>query len=262
MATIEQARPTQQQDAARQGAQSKWRKRLKRGGALAICVIVAYHAVFIVRVWHLRNANPLTTNLIEARAKEVSAHGIMPTREQAWVGYDQISPHLVRAVIVAEDPWFHYHSGVDLMSIKKAFRKNWQAGRIVQGGSTINQQLAKNLFLSTSKSPLRKLHEAVIALEMGQILGKRRVMELYLNVIEWGDGIYGAEAAAHHYFNTSAATLNPQQAAFLAAVLPNPRAGQTPTNSTDSVRARTYAIVMHMERFQLIIDGNAGKSSK
>lgn len=235
---------------------------MKRGGALIICVIVVYHAVFVVRVWRLRNANPPTTNLIKERANEASARGITPTREQAWVGYDQISPHLVRAVIVAEDPWFHYHSGVDLMSIKKALQKNWQARRIVQGGSTINQQLAKNLFLSTSKNPLRKLHEAVIALEMEQILGKRRVMELYLNVVEWGDGIYGAEAAAHHYFDTSAATLNPQQAAFLAAVLPNPREGQTPTNSTDRVRARAYAIVMQMEKFQLIIDGKAGKSSE
>jgi monofunctional glycosyltransferase len=144
-----------------------------------------------------------------------------------WVEYQRISSHLKRAVIAAEDSRFLEHEGFDWEGIEAAVQKNLKKGRIVAGGSTISQQLAKNLFLSPSRNPLRKVQEAVITVMIEQLWSKRRILEVYLNVIEWGNGIYGAEAAARRYYKTSAAGLGPGQAAHLAAMIPNPRYYET-----------------------------------
>lgn len=262
MAADTQAITAQKEDGGERASERRaWRKWLKRVFLAALALTVAYHALILFRVFRLRGTNPSSTAFIEARAGTRDARGEPAKREQVWVDYDRVSPHLVRAVIAAEDPWFNYHSGIDLVSVKRAAQVNWREKRIVQGGSTISQQLARNLFLSASRNPVRKLHEALIALEMTQVLGRRRVLEIYLNVVEWGDGVYGAEAAAQHYFNTSAASLNLRQAAFLAAILPNPREGNTPDQSSEKVRRRTDALVEQVERFAHVIDGNSGQDS-
>ncbi len=141
-----------------------------------------------------------------------------------WVGYGQISPHLKRAVVAAEDGKFLQHNGFDWQGIRNAMQKNLQSGKAAAGGSTISQQLAKNLFLSPSKNYLRKVQEAIITVMIEATWDKRRILEVYLNVVEWGDGVFGAEAAARRHYNTSAAGLSAYQSARMAVMLPNPRA--------------------------------------
>ena len=141
----------------------------------------------------------------------------------AWVPYARISGHLKRAIVAAEDAKFADHEGFDWEAMQKAWEKNQKRGKVVAGGSTISQQLAKNLFLSGSRTPWRKAQEAMITVMMESVMDKRRILEIYLNVIEWGDGVFGAEAAARHYYGVSAAALTPAQAARLAAMVPNPR---------------------------------------
>ena len=140
-----------------------------------------------------------------------------------WVDYNHISPNLKRAVIASEDSKFNDHEGFDWQGIEKAYEKNLKKGKIVAGGSTISQQLAKNLFLSSKRTPWRKGEEAIITVMLEKMLSKQRILEIYLNVIEWGNGIFGAEAASRHYFKTSAVNLSAPQAAKLAAMVPNPR---------------------------------------
>jgi monofunctional biosynthetic peptidoglycan transglycosylase len=151
---------------------------------------------------------------------------------QKWVPYAQISPNLKRALIAAEDAKFADHEGFDWDGIEAAFEKNLKQGAYVAGGSTISQQLAKNLFLSSKKTPWRKLEEAAITVMLEKVLDKRRIFEIYLNVIEWGNGVFGAEAAARYYFHTSAARLSAGQAAKLAAMVPNPRYYDEHRNAT------------------------------
>src|SRR5207248_116952 len=151
------------------------------------------------------------------------ARGKTPRHIQHWLSYKSMSPNLTRAVLVAEDDLFWQHEGVDLEQLQESLEADWTRGRFVRGGSTITQQLAKNLYLSPSKNPVRKLREWIIARRLEAELKKARILELYLNVIEWGDGIYGAEAAAHTYFQTSASQLGPDESALLAGAIINPR---------------------------------------
>jgi monofunctional glycosyltransferase len=171
----------------------------------------------------LRTSNPATTAFIELRASEARAKGKSPRRVQQWVSYKNISRNLTRAVLVAEDDAFWQHEGVDVEQLQESLEADWARGRIVRGGSTITQQLAKNLYLSPSKNPLRKLKELIIARRLEAELPKSRILELYLNVIEWGDGIYGAEAAARTYFHEGASALGPSESAMLAGAIVNPR---------------------------------------
>jgi monofunctional biosynthetic peptidoglycan transglycosylase len=161
------------------------------------------------------------------------------------VPYERISANLKRAVVAAEDAKFSEHEGFDWEGIQKALEKNQKKGRIVAGGSTISQQLAKNLFLSASKTPWRKAQEAVITLMLEAVLDKRRILEIYLNVVEWGNGVFGAEAAARHYYGTSAAQVSAEQAARLAVLLPNPRKfGRLP--NSPYLAARSQVILGRM----------------
>ena len=140
-----------------------------------------------------------------------------------WAPYNLISPHLKRAVITAEDAKFIKHNGFDYEAMQMAYKKNLSKRKIVAGGSTISQQLAKNLFLSTERTPWRKIEEAIITLMIENVMNKRRILEIYLNIIEWGNNVFGAKAAALHYYNISASSLSAKQSSQLAAMIPNPR---------------------------------------
>src|SRR5207302_6743983 len=186
--------------------------------------LLSYLYLTLPDVRPLKTENPTTTAWMELRDREAAANGRSPRRVQRWVSYNHVSPNLKRAVLVAEDDAFWQHEGIDFEQLQLSLEKDWARGRFLRGGSTITQQLAKNVYLSPSKNPLRKLRELMIARRLEAELTKARIFELYLNVIEWGDGIYGAEAAARHYFQMSAASLGPAESAMLAAAIVNPRA--------------------------------------
>jgi monofunctional biosynthetic peptidoglycan transglycosylase len=167
--------------------------------------------------------DPGMTSFMSQRLDELQEKDPRAELKRWWVPYPRISPHLKRAVVAAEDDKFVDHEGFDWEGMQKALEKNQKKGRVVAGGSTISQQLAKNLFLSASKTPLRKVQEAVITVMIEALWDKRRILEVYLNSVEWGQGIFGAEAAARRYYGSSAAALGAEQAARLAVMLPAPR---------------------------------------
>lgn len=224
----------------------RWRKWVKIVLAVAVCAALFYHLLIVINIFRLKGTNPEMTAVMKQRASESADRGEAPKHDQNWVAYERISPNLVRAVLAGEDSRFFDHSGFDWEEIKKAVEKDWQEGKFKRGASTISQQLAKNLFLSTSKNPVRKLHEAAITWEMERILGKRRILEIYLNVIEWGDGIYGAEAAAQHYFKSPASALSADQAAFLSAIIPSPNGAFNPSKHRRRVDRRRGLILRLM----------------
>ena len=170
--------------------------------------------------------------------------------QQQWVPYDKISSHLKRAILVSEDDRYVDHEGFDWDGIQKAMDKNQKKGKVVAGGSTISQQLAKNLFLSGERSILRKGEEALITLMMERLLDKERILDIYLNVIEWGDGVFGAEAASRHYFGVTAAQLSREQAAKMAAMVPRPRFYDRNRNAPWLLK-KTQIILERMPRAQL-----------
>lgn len=202
-------------------------KRLGRGlkyGLLAVIgLILAYQLWLLGWVLYWGQFNPGTTRFMSIRLAELREKKPDAQLQKQWVPYNRISPHLKRAIIAAEDAKFVDHEGFDWDGIQKAMEKNQKKGRFVAGGSTITQQLAKNLFLSPNRSMLRKGEEALITLMIEALWDKQRIFEVYLNVIEWGNGVFGAEAAARHYYGLAAAQLTPEQAAKLAGMVPNPR---------------------------------------
>jgi monofunctional biosynthetic peptidoglycan transglycosylase len=191
-------------------------------GALALAV-VAINVWFAAHIWWWSDHPVGETAFMAYRMDELRAKSPRAELHYKWVPYDRISNNLKRAMVAAEDAKFVDHSGFDWDGIQTAIDKNERRGRVVAGGSTITQQLAKNLFLSPEKSYVRKGEEAVVSVLLEAILSKQRILEIYLNVIEWGNGVFGAEAAARKYFGVSAAQLSPEQAARLAAMAPNPR---------------------------------------
>jgi monofunctional glycosyltransferase len=186
----------------------------------------------------LAHDNPGPTALMRQRQREAEKAGRPARRSQAWAPISRMSRHLIHAVLAAEDQKFFGHEGVDWEAVKESVEANRKAGRFARGGSTITQQLAKNLYFGTSKTPQRKLRELIVARWLEQELTKRRILELYLNVIEWGDGIYGAEAAARAWAGKSAAALEPSEAAQLAAMIPNPRRLNPRVNAARASRAQ------------------------
>ena len=189
----------------------------------AAFALLAYAYLTLPDVRPLKTSNPPTTAFMDLRDREARAKGKAPRRLHRWVSYSRISADLKRAVLVAEDDAFWQHEGVDFDQLQESLETDWARGRFARGGSTITQQLAKNLYLSPSKNPVRKLRELVIARRLEAELKKSRILELYLNVIEWGDGLYGVESASRVYFKKSAAELGPSEAALLAAAIANPR---------------------------------------
>lgn len=175
--------------------------------------------------------DPGSTHFMEIRMAELREKKPDAQLQKQWVPYERISIHLKRAIIAAEDAKFNDHEGFDWDGIQKAMEKNQKKGRFVAGGSTISQQLAKNLFLSPKRSLFRKGEEAIITLMIEALWDKQRILEVYLNVIEWGNGVFGAEAAARHYYGVGAAQLGPEQAARLAGMVPSPRYYDTHRNA-------------------------------
>jgi monofunctional biosynthetic peptidoglycan transglycosylase len=185
--------------------------------------VLGYSYLTLPDVRSLSKTNPSSTAFIELRAREARSAGKAVRRVQIWIPYSRVSQHLKRAVLVAEDDAFWEHEGIDVEQLRRSLEVDLAKGSAVRGGSTITQQLAKNLYLSPSRNPLRKIRELIIARRLEAELPKARIFELYLNVIEWGDGIWGAEAASRTYFRTSASSLSPSQAALLAGAIVNPR---------------------------------------
>ena len=200
---------------------SLWKAFCYTLGILFIALLL-YQAWFAVHIWYWVDHNPTSTSFMRARLERLREKNPQAKLDQRWANYAHISVELKRAVIVAEDAKFSEHDGFDWEGIQKAIEKNQRRGRVVAGGSTISQQLAKNLFLSGERTLWRKAEEAVITAMLEALMDKKRILEIYLNVVEWGEGIFGAEAAARHYYNVGAAGLNAEQAAHLAAMLPRP----------------------------------------
>src|SRR5215204_1132427 len=230
---------------------------------------IMFEGIMFVRVLLLRDRNPSSTSLIDTRISEAEARGQQPKREQIWVPLDKISSNLQRAVLAGEDTNFLSHRGFDYEAIQKAFEQaqresarqakaegendDWlpTLPEFKRGGSTISQQLAKNLYLSSQRSFLRKGQEAALTIMLERTLTKRRILEIYLNVIEWGDGIYGAEAAAQHYFHRPASALTVNEAAFLSAMIPNPRTVFNPQTNPRRVARRQRIILRSMPYMKL-----------
>jgi monofunctional biosynthetic peptidoglycan transglycosylase len=196
---------------------------LGKGVAAAIALILLYQLWIFAHVLWWVDHNPTSTAFMEAGLARQQDKNPDAELRHKWVPYDRISSHMKRAIVAAEDAKFNEHEGFDVEGIEAAVKKNLKKGRLVAGGSTISQQLAKNLFLSGDRSFIRKGQEAIITLMIEATWSKRRILEVYLNVIEWGNGIYGVEAAARRYYKIPAAKLNRDQAARLAAMVPNPR---------------------------------------
>jgi monofunctional biosynthetic peptidoglycan transglycosylase len=197
--------------------------------ALAWLLLLAVTALLAVQVWYFGRVlwwnyvDPGTTRFMRQELSRLRETDPRRELQHRWVPYERISVHLKRAVIAAEDANFTDHDGVDWDAIERAYEDNRKRGRVVRGGSTITMQLAKNLFLSGERSYLRKGQEVIISYMIETVMGKRRILELYLNVAEWGIGVFGAEAGARHYHGVSASQLDPSQAARMAAMLPRPR---------------------------------------
>jgi monofunctional glycosyltransferase len=207
--------------------------------------VVAYAYLSLPDVRLLRTENPRTTAFMELRQQEAHAKGKPAFQEHRWVPYARISANLKRAVIVTEDSAFWQHEGVDYEQLRESMEVNWERGEFARGASTITQQLAKNLYLSPSKNPMRKLRELLITRRLEVELSKQRILEIYLNVIEWGDGVWGAEAAARKYFRKSAADLSASESALLAGAIANPRF-MDPGRPSARLRTRQSMIMRRM----------------
>jgi monofunctional biosynthetic peptidoglycan transglycosylase len=237
----------------------------------AIVVWMAYEVYTFPQIGKLRNQNPTTTSMIEYRITQAIEEGREPTKFHIWMPIEQISPHLHRAVLAGEDARFFEHNGFDWDAINKAWEEARREGEkeakaegdfnenawippmpsFKRGASTVTQQLAKNLYLSEDRNFLRKGREAIITYFIEKELSKKRIMEIYLNVIEWGDGIYGAEAASRYYFNKSASNLTPQEAAYLAAMIPSPLNVFNPKKNPKRVVRRQKVIQRGMNHVRL-----------
>lgn len=200
-----------------------WRQWLKFLLLMGLGYGLLWHLYVIACTLSYIFHNPFSTSFMDTQMTELQRQDLAVKKQQTWVPYDQISLNLKRAVLAAEDAKFVNHHGFDWVGIRQAWTKNIRKGHIVAGGSTVSQQLAKNLFLSPQRTIWRKLDEAALTVALETVLSKERMFEIYLNVIEWGEGIYGIEAAAQYYFGISANRLSASQAAYLASLIPNPR---------------------------------------
>lgn len=215
-----------------------------------LAIVLTIQAYFFAQIWWWVDHNPGSTSFMRQQARLLQEKNPRAKLQHKWVPYDRISNNLKRAIIASEDSNFSEHEGVDWEALQKAYEKNAKKGKVVAGGSTITQQLAKNLFLSGDRSYLRKGQEFIITYMLEYWMDKERIFEIYLNVVEWGSGIFGAEAAAQHYYGTSAANLGASQAARLAVMLPNPRFYDKHRGS-DYLARRTGLILRRMGSAEL-----------
>lgn len=218
--------------------------------ALLLALLLLYQIWVFAHIWWWVGHNPSSSAFMESRLEVLQSKKPNAELKHQWVPYEKISTHLKRALIASEDAKFVDHEGFDWEGIQKAYEKNLKKGKIVAGGSTISQQLAKNLFLSGKRTPWRKLEEATITLMLESMMEKRRIFEIYLNVIEWGNGVFGAEAAARYYYHISASQLSAEQAAKLAAMVPNPRYYDTHREAKGLLR-KTGIILERMESAEI-----------
>ena len=216
--------------------------------AAAVVILVTWEWITFPDVSELADHAPKTTAFMERRKEELRAAGKDDHIEYRWTSYGNISPYLRRAVLVAEDNDFYEHGGIDVKAMREAMERDWKRKKITHGGSTITQQLAKNLYLSPSRNPLRKVKEYFIARSLENRLSKKRILELYLNVVEMGERVYGAEAAARRYFQKPASSLSPTEAALLAGCLPNPRL-MSPGAPNKRLRWRQKMILSRLRRW-------------
>jgi len=219
-------------------------------GLLVAAVALAF--VTAPDVSDLKTKNPKTTALMRYRERQAQRKGLRLGRRQAWMPLAKVAPFLVQAVLISEDDKFYAHEGFDWEGLRDALKKNIKTGRIVIGGSTITQQLAKNLYLSPKRTPVRKIREAVIAYRLDRTLTKRRILELYLNIIEWGRGVYGIEAASQAHFGKPAGLLTLPEAVRLASVLPNPVRYRPETNTSRAMVRRRRSIAERMWKKHII----------
>lgn len=215
-----------------------------------IALVLVLQLYFFVQIWWWVDHNPGSTSFMSRQLSVLREKDPKAQLKHTWVPYNRISNHLKRAIIAAEDSNFSGHEGVDWQAMQKAYERNTRKGKVIAGGSTITQQLAKNLFLSGERSYLRKGQEVIITYMLESMMDKERIFEIYLNVVEWGVGVFGAEAAAQHYYGVSAAALGPAQAARLAVMLPKPRFYDKNRNSTYLSR-RTNLILRRMGAAEL-----------
>jgi monofunctional biosynthetic peptidoglycan transglycosylase len=225
---------------------SAWRRRLLGVVLLALLAFAAFEYLRLPDPAPLLKQNPPTTALIEQRAAEAREAGHKPRRKQYWVSLSNVPKHVIEAVLTSEDASFYLHDGVDTVELGKAVEEAVQKRKLGRGASTITQQLAKNLWLSTDRSLLRKAKELVLTYRLEQALPKSRILTLYLNVAEWGDGVYGIEAGAREHFGVSALNLTPAQGAILAAMLPAPRK-RTPKSGSKTLKRHAHWIIDQMQ---------------
>jgi len=218
---------------------------------LILLSLIALLPLPFQEIRNLRTTNPASTAFMKEHEAAAREKGKPFRKTQIWVPLHKLPKSLIDAVVVAEDGTFWAHSGFDWFEFKESVERNIEKGRAVRGASTITQQLVKNLFLSSSKNPLRKVREWILTWYMEMTLTKSRILELYLNVIEWGDGIYGAEAAARHYFGTSAEQLSLDETTRLAAVIPNPKRYRPNENSPYVVR-RAALVLQRMKMRNMV----------
>jgi monofunctional glycosyltransferase len=217
---------------------------------ISLGVVALYQGWIFAHIWWWVDHNPSTSAFMDTRLAEMQEKNPDAELRHKWVTYNRISPNLKRALIASEDAKFVDHEGFDWDGIQKAYEKNLKKGKIVAGGSTISQQLAKNLFLSTKRTPWRKGEEALITVMLEKTMSKQRIFEIYLNVIEWGNGVFGAEAASRYYYRTGAGNLGPEQAAKLAAMVPNPRYYDAHRNARGLLR-KTGIILARMSQAEV-----------
>ena len=221
-----------------------------RAGLFVLGLVLLYHLWIFVQVVWWTWFDPSSSAFMSQRLELMHEKDPDAKLRHKWVDYDKISLNLKRALVAAEDANFMEHEGFDWDAIQRAYEKNLKKGKIVAGGSTISQQLAKNLFLSERRSPWRKGEEAIITVMIEAVMSKRRIFEIYLNIIEWGDGVFGAEAAARHYYKKNAANLDAWEAARLAAMVPKPRFYDR-HRDTNYLARRTSIIVNRMNSAEL-----------
>jgi monofunctional biosynthetic peptidoglycan transglycosylase len=220
---------------------------------IALILFAGYEWITFPDVASLATTPPATTAFMEQRKAELRAAGKSDAIDYRWVPYARISPYLRRAVLVAEDDTFFEHDAVDVKGLQEAIEKDWAHKKLTHGGSTITQQLAKNLYLSPSRNPFRKVKEYFIARSLESHLTKKRILEIYVNVVEMGERVYGAEAAAQSYFHSTAASLSPSQSALLAACLPNPRV-MNPASPNKRLRWRQRMVLSRMRRWGYLFE--------
>ncbi len=223
---------------------------------LGLCVWAGHAYGTLPDVRPLATQNPKSTALIDARAEEAKERGARARRQQRWVRLSQVAPHAVEAVVASEDDRFFDHEGLDLHETKKALNEAWEQKRLGRGASTLTQQLAKNLWLSGDRSLWRKAKELILARRLETALDKNRILELYLNVAEWGEGIYGIEAASRAHFGVAASELSVAQGAVLASMLPAPRKW-LPGSGSKTLRARSVRLVERLEKWGRLPRGSA-----